>query len=31
MCDPSKQSKEYIQGINEFIEFAFEVRRPKQK
>nr|XP_004494940.1 uncharacterized protein LOC101496411 [Cicer arietinum] len=24
MCDPSKKSEEYIRGVNEFLEFAFQ-------
>ncbi|XP_073224845.1 uncharacterized protein [Cicer arietinum] len=24
MCDPSKKREEYIQGVNEFLEFAFQ-------
>lgn len=24
MCDPSKRSEEYIRGVNEFLEFAFQ-------
>ena len=24
MNDPPKQSEEYIQGVNEFLEFAFQ-------
>ncbi|XP_058741920.1 uncharacterized protein LOC131614337 [Vicia villosa] len=31
MRDPSKQSKEYIQGVDEFLEFAFRSSKTKRK